>query len=220
MTKQMLYVHWKAVRLGLLPFVLAAFGLPLVVANGLANSGPAIPTVSTSVALSGVEEWMPLFPILAASIGCLLALSAWNWDHKANHAYALSLPISRQRYAMMKFGAGCALAAIPVFALLLGSGVAMLAVDVPASLNVYPLQLAARFFFGITIVYAILFSLASGTIRTTVIVLSIFIGVPMLLSTGVFRPLLSDLPVSYWISQALRHGPFRVLFGNWMLFDV
>ena len=220
MTMQMLYIHWKAVRLGLLPFVLAAFGLPLLVARAMASRALAFPTDSTASALSGLMVWIGYFPVLAAVIGCLLALSAWNWDHKGNHVYALSLPISRNRYAVLKFSAGAVLALVPVAALLTGSIVAMFSVDLPVGLHAYPVQLAGRFLISILIVYAVVFALASGTIRTTVIVLSVLIAVPVVLSLGQLRPIFGDVSPEYWITQALLYGPFRVLFGSWMLFDV
>ena len=37
MARQILYLHWKAIRLGLLPLVIAAFGLPLLTIQGLAR---------------------------------------------------------------------------------------------------------------------------------------------------------------------------------------
>jgi hypothetical protein len=220
MTKQMLYVHWKAVRLGLMPFVLAAFALPLMVAREMSAWREDVPTLATSDALSGAYVWAPFFPMLAAAVGVLLALSAWNWDHKTNHVYALSLPVSRQRYAMTKFSAGVVLALVPMSALLVGSAIASSIVDTPAEVRAYPVQLAGHFLLATVLVYSILFSLASGTVRTTVIILSVFVGVPMLLSLGMLRPLIGDIPVSHWVVDGMRYGPLRILFGRWMLFDV
>ena len=220
MTLQMLYVHWKAVRVGLVPFVLAAFGLPLMVAQQMNAWRGDVPTMAALDALSGAYVWAPFFPGLAAAVGCVLALSAWNWDHKTNHVYALSLPISRRRYAMTKFSAGAVLALIPMGALLLGGTVASLIVDTPVEIRAYPLQLAGHFFLASVLVYAILFALASGTIRTTVILLSVLVGVPILLSMGALQPLIGDVPVARWVQQGLRYGPLRILFGRWMLFDV
>ena len=220
MTLQMLYVHWKAVRLGLVPFVLAAFGLPLMVAQQMAGWRADEPTLAAHDALSGAQLWAPFFPMLAGAVGMLLALSAWNWDHKTNHVYALSLPISRQRYAMLKFSAGVALAIVPMVALLLGGLTASLMVETTSEVRAYPLQLAGHFFLATVLVYAILFALASGTIRTTVIVLGLLVGVPFLLSMGQLTPLVGYLPVSDWVENVVRYGPLRILFGSWMLFDV
>jgi hypothetical protein len=220
MTLQMLYVHWKTVRLGLLPFVLAAFGLPLMVAQQMSAWEDDVQTMAASDALAGAFVWAPGFPLLAAATGVLLALSAWNWDHKSNHVYALSLPVSRQRYAMLKFTGGVLLALIPASALVLGSLLAAVSVDAPPEVRAYPFQLAGHFFLGIVIVYSMLFALASGTIRTTVVVLSILVGIPILLSFGEVQAITGGPSVSFWVSQAFRYGPLRILFGNWMLFDV
>jgi hypothetical protein len=220
MTWQVLYVHWKAVRLAFIPFVLAAFGLPLLVAQQMSAWSDDVPTFATSDALSGAFVWAPYFPVLAAATGCLLALSAWNWDHKTNHVYALSLPVSRQRYAMLKFSGGVLLALIPVSALLLGSLVASVTVDTPAEIRAYPLQLAGHFLLATVLVYAMLFALASGTLRTTVIVLSLLVGVPIVLSMGQLRPLMGDFSLVEVLGNVLKYGPLRILFGGWMLFDV
>jgi hypothetical protein len=220
MTKQMLFVHWKAVRVALLPFVLAAFGLPLLVAQQMSGWRDDFPTLASSDALSGAFVWAPGFPLLAAATGILLALSAWNWDHRTNHVYALSLPVGRRRYAMLKFSGGVLLALIPTTTLLLGSVLAAASVEAAPEIRAYPLQLTAQFFLATLLVYSVLFALASGTIRTTVVVLSILVGVPTVLSMDQLRFLTGDMPISYWVGEAIRYGPFRILFGNWMLFDV
>jgi hypothetical protein len=225
MALQMLYVHWKAVRWGLLPFVVAAFGLPLLSVQGLGLVLPIANSTTASMMLVGAATWQPLFPMLAGVVGSLLALSAWNWDHKVGHVYALSLPISRERYAILKFGAGAVLALIPVAALLAGSLVAALSLELPSGLHAYPLALTGRFLFGTLVVYACFFALASGTIRTTMIALSVIFGLPLAavfaidLLSGVY-PALATVDVGRTMEQALLRGPFRVFYGDWMLIDV
>ena len=105
MYQPMLFLHWKQIKVALIPFVIAAFGLPLVAVQGLGGSiemTTAAAEAYRSVAAYGI--WMPAYPLLAGGIGITLALSAWNWDHQLNHVYALSLPISRWRYAALKMG--------------------------------------------------------------------------------------------------------------------
>ena len=42
MYKPMLFLHWKQVRLALVPFTIAAFGLPILAVEGLGRTrGPA-----------------------------------------------------------------------------------------------------------------------------------------------------------------------------------
>lgn len=226
MAMQMLYLHWRGVRMGLIPFVIAAFGLPLLMMQGANARGAAISDVATMNLLGGMEGWLPLFPMLAAGIGFTLALAVWNQDHKGNHVYALSLPVARWEYALLKFGAGVVLALVPVVALFAGSLVAILAVDLPAGIHAYPFQMTGRFLFTVLVTYAVLFSMAAGTIRTTVIVLSALFGLPILLSMGLealsgFVPILGQVDVAETIFQGLLDfGPFRIMAGDWMLFDV
>ena len=120
MYQPMLFVHWKQARLLLIPFVMAAFGLPLLQVQGLGpGPGGEAVTLSAVAIVSSYQIWLPVFPLFAAAVGAMLALTAWNWDHQHQHVYALSLPLARWEYAMLKMGAGVVLLLIPV-ALLLG----------------------------------------------------------------------------------------------------
>lgn len=224
MGKQLLFLHWKAVRWALVPFMVAAFALPLLSVQEMGGDPFAVSTVRSM--LGNTAQWLPFFPILATAIGLVLGMTAWHWDHRHNHVYALSLPISRARYATLKFGAGALLALLPVAALLAGSLIATMAVDIPEGLRAYPLQLSGRFFFAVLTLYAILFATAAGTVRTTAILLAVGWGVPILTLLGVAYfgdtfPVLQGIDVGRWVTRALEDfGPFRILIGNWALIDV
>ena len=227
MAMQMLYVHLRAAGPALVLFALLAFGLPLFVVQGSGSSMYADGAlISLGLRLRLLEASLPLFPALAVAVGATLALSAWSWDHKGNHVYALSLPVSRARYALLKFGAGAALALVPAASLLLGGVVAAAAVDLPAGLRAYPVQLAGHFLFAVLVLYALFFALASGTTRTAVAVLSLVIGVPLVASVGVellggVYPFLQSVDVGGAVETVLfDFGPLRILTGNWMLIDV
>ena len=228
MYQPMLFLHWKQVRHVLVPFVVAAFALPLLAVQGL-GTPVGVEAVSPEVYqyVTGYQLWLPLFPMLAGSIGILLAITAWNWDHKLGHVYALSLPVARWEYVLLKMGAGIALGLVPCVAFWLGAHVAVASVSLPAGLNAYPNQLAVRFFFGMLMAYAFLFALGAGTIRTTIWVVS------AILVALVGAELLGDLAVLYfsglqgmsffelatdWLVDA--GGPFEVFVGNWTLIDV
>ena len=224
----MLYVHWKQVRHALAPFVVASFALPLIAVQGLGRP-PGTEAVSPEVYqyVTGYQLWLPVFPMLAGSIGVLLALTAWNWDHKLGHVYALSLPIARWEYVLLKMAAGTALGLVPGTAFWLGAHAAAASVSLPVGLNAYPNQLALRFFFGMLLAYAFFFALGAGTIKTTLRVVSaIFVAL-------LAAELLGDLAVLYfsglqgtsffelatdWLVEA--GGPFEVFVGNWTLIDV
>jgi hypothetical protein len=223
MYQPMLFLHWKQVRLILIPFVVAAFGLPLLAVQGLGSG--ASPEVFQYV--SGTQPWLPLFPALSGAIGVLLALTAWNWDHRLGHVYALSLPVARWEYALLKMGAGIVLGLVPTLALWLGAHVAVASITLPAGLVAYPNQLALRFFFAMLLAYALFFALGAGTIKTTVwVVTAIFATlVGSELMGGVLGLYFTDLQgvsllefATDWLVE--RGGPFEVFVGSWVLIDV
>jgi hypothetical protein len=227
MYQPMLFVHWKQVRLLLIPFVVAAFGLPLLAVQGLGADATGGVSAEVYQIVSGYQLWLPLFPMLALAIGIVLALTAWNWDHRLGHVYALSLPVARWEYALLKMGAGIALGLVPTLAFWIGAHVAAASVTLPAGLNAYPNHLALRFFLAMLMAYAFFFALGAGTVKTTVWVV-----------TGIFAALvasevLGDVLVLYfsgleglsflelatdWLVE--RGGPFEVFTGNWTLIDV
>ncbi len=228
MYQPMLYMHWKQIRWGLLPFILAAYALPMIAVQGLGTApGMESATLHAYRIVAGFEIWLPAFPLLAAAVGITLALSAWNWDHQLKHVYALSLPVSRWRYAALKMGAGATLALLPAGALLVGAHVATSFVELPAGLQAYPNQLALRFLMASLIAYAGFFAMAAGTVKTTVWVISLFIGF-LIFGNLLTEFLAGYYPVFYRVSlvelvfEALVRapGPFEVFTGNWMLIDV
>ena len=228
MYQPMLFMHWKQVRWGLLPFVLAAYALPMIAVQGL-GSAPGMDgtTLEAYRIVAGYQVWLPAFPILATAIGITLALSAWNWDHQLKHVYALSLPVSRWRYATLKMGAGAILALLPAGALLVGAHVATAFVDLPAGLHAYPNQLALRFLVASLVAYAGFFAMAAGTVKTTVWIVSLAIGFVILGNVlteflAGYYPLFYRVNLVEMVFEALMRapGPFEVFTGNCMLIDV
>lgn len=228
MFQQILFTQWKSFRLGLIPFAIAAFGLPLLAVQGLGPvpEGSAGARVGLQYLFDSWQFWLPWFPALAVTVGATAALNAWSWDHKTDHIYALSLPISRPRYAAWKMGAGALLVVVPALGLWLGALAASASIDVPASVNTYPTALAVRFLLASILAYSVFFALAAGTIRTTVIVLSSFAGIIIL--TAVMTDYASAVVPGFafdfngWFVESLLEwpGPFEVLSGNWSLIDV
>lgn len=228
MYQPMLFVHWKQARLLLVPFVVAAFGLPLMVVQGL-GSGPegGAVTMNAYLIVNGYQTWLPMFPLLAVGVGAVIALTAWNWDHQQSHVYALSLPLARWEYVMLKMGAGVALVLVPGVALWLGAHVAAASVELPAGFQTYPNQLALRFVLASLVAYALFFSLASGTIKTTVwivtgVILFFFVGDAVSTGLGTVIPFFRDYNIAtetakWFVSVG---GPFEVFTGNWTLIDV
>lgn len=223
----MLYVQWKAARWPLVPFVLLAFGLPILLlgaARRFAQDGSeVIPALMLSVTSGGLI----LFPLLATAVGLTVALLAWNWDHRLGHVYALSLPVSRTRYVLLRMAAGALLLAVPVAALWAGAFVGALSVPVPDGLRVYPVAFGFRFALACLIIYALAFAVAAGTMRTTLVVLggllvflvfgtvAVDVVERMTHSRGLVRP----VDLLYW-ALVRWPGPFHVFGGSWMLLDV
>lgn len=225
MLRSMIFIHWKQANLALLPFVVAAFGLPLLSVQGLGD-GFADPWRNYQ-ALAAAQLWLPLYPILAAAVGVTLALTAWNWDHQLGHQHALSLPMPRWRYALLKLGAGVALALVPTLAFWVSAHLAASSVTLPEGLRTYPDALAFRFLLAVLVSYAALFAAAAGTVRTTLIVVTALLG--LLFVAGMasdllipFFPSLTGSNLTTWILQGMveRPGPFAVFTGNWSLIDV
>ena len=228
MYQPMLFVHWKQVRAGLIPFILAAFALPLLMVQGL---GPTPGTGATSLEayylMNDFQLWLPFFPMLAGATGITLALSSWNWDHQTKHVYALSLPLPRWEYALLKMGAGALLAMLPVAAMWFGAHLAAASIALPEGLNAYPNQLALRFGLATLISYSFLFAMAAGTIRTTIWIVSGIIAFVILGNLAneflanyyeFFQRTNIVLAVFEWLADS--PGPAEVFTGNWSLIDV
>jgi hypothetical protein len=215
MYQPMLFIHWKQARLPLLPFSVAAFGLPLVSIQGLGGS------LTESQFDYAFSAWatlsLPIYPALAFLTGVVLALTAWNWDHQLKHVYALSLPLSRWEYAMLKMGAGVVLTLIPTVLMWLGAHAASAAVSLPEGLHAYPNQLAFRFFLATLLSYSLLFAMAAGTVKTSLwlvsTIVAAFVASVVILDAFNF----ADAALQYlWRAG----GPFEVFTGSWALIDV
>lgn len=227
MYRPFLFMHWKQIRFGLIPIILASFALPLLAVEAFGGLDAATMDLSAYRQALGFNAWLPFFPMLAGSVGVTLALSAWNWDHQLKHVYALSLPIPRWRYAMLKMGAGAILALVPTAAFGLGCLVATMAVDLPNGLHAYPGALTLRFFLAALLAYAGVFALAAGTIRTTVVLVSavfllLLFSEPITSALVAFNPDWSGGNVIEWVvtKSGQAPGPFQVYTGNWSLIDV
>jgi hypothetical protein len=225
--KQTLALQWKAARWPLLPFVVAALGLPLAALQAANPAATQMPGGAAEAMLLTLQQWVPLFPAIATLLGITIGLTAWSWDHRANHVYALSLPITRSRYVLLKFGAGVVMLLVPALALLAGVLLGRAGLDLPEGLHAYPMALTLRFLLAALVVFALVFALAAGTMRTAIWLISgfvafIFIGTfAVEFAREVFA--LPELPTPIdLLDSAFLHwpGPFHVIGGNWMPIDV
>lgn len=224
-----LRVHWKTLRWPLAALAVMAFALPLLAVAPLAAVRR---DVSESYAqlwfLSNEADlWLPLFPLLAAAVGSVVALGVWYWDHREGHVYALSLPLERWRYVLLQLGAGAALVAVVAAFLWAGALAASVRLDLPAGLESYPGLLGLRFLLAALLAYALVFALAAGTVTTTLRTLSVA-GILVVLLVAVGPLVIDSVPgegvvrTVEWLSRALTEwpGPFEVFGGSWRLVDV
>jgi hypothetical protein len=226
MFKQIAFLQWKTSRFAVFMLLPLCFGLPIFFLRLADRFTSTEPVAAALPMLFFIDATSVAFPILAAATGGAIALAAWAWDHRTNHVYALSLPIERWRYALMKMGAGAMMLLALVAAVLVGSLIAVAVTRLPDGIHAYPLALTIRFLFAALICYAVTFAFAAGTTRTTVRIFAtlFFILIIGSVATEIAgRALGKDLPSpAVLMGEALATwpGPFNVFGGSWMLIDV
>ena len=222
MFRMVLLTQWKWSRLAVLAGVFAAFTFPILsvqragVFSGSTREAPG----HAQQLLDAVQSWSIAYPMLAAGLALFVAVTAWGADHRGRHVYALSLPLPRWHYVLLRFGAGALLLLGPVVALGLGSFLASAASSLPAGLHSYPLALTLRFGLAVLVAYALMFSISAGTTRTATFVLS---AIMLLVVVQVIATAL-NAPVNLFEFAGDRlfttGSPFQVFTGRWMLIDV
>jgi hypothetical protein len=218
MFKVILLSQWKWTRLPLLGFVLAAFALPLLSARGASVASQDNWRIEEM--LSNLQSWGLAYPVLAGLLGLILARGTWGADHQGKHVYALSLPVPRWDYVLMRFAAGALLVAIPVVALWAGAMVATVATTLPPSLQAYPTILTLRFGLAALVAYAVIFAISAGTNKTAGYILA---GVAAVVLLQLFLDAVGIETLfvqSLLVKLVLWPGPFEIFTGRWMLFDV
>ncbi|MBI4419936.1 MAG: hypothetical protein HY560_03855 [Gemmatimonadetes bacterium] len=222
MFKLALLTQWKWSRLVLLPGVVAAFSIPVL---SVREAGPVIeaggdPIWRTQEMLRSVEAWSVLYPLLAAALAVAVALTAWGPDHRGQHVYALSLPVPRWHYVLLRLGAGAVLLTAPVVAVGLGALLATVAATLPPGTHAYPLALSLRFGLALLVAYAVFFAICAGTTRTAGIVLSVLAALVVadVLLSAAGAPV--DVLGSVGAAMFRWPGPLQIFTGRWMLIDV
>lgn len=218
MFRAILYTQWKWSRLPVAALTVAAFLVPLLAVQGVQLPGGE--ARSPGEVLDYVRAVGPFFPILAGLSGLLMGVSAWAVDHRERHVYALSLPLPRWHFALLRLGAGLVLLLGPVLAVWVGSQVAATATDLPAGLAAYPYLITLRFILCTLVAFTCFFAISAGTPRTAAIILGALLALVaiqmMLEAVGV------DLDILGWLIDRLFiwPGPLDIFTGRWMLIDV
>jgi len=218
MFRVMLYSQWKWTRLIVALGSIAAFALPLVSVQGAAraDSNP----LQAGELLQAVQSWGTLYPVLAAALGLLVAIATWAPDHRGRHVHAMSLPLPRWRYVLLRFGAETTLLAAPVIAVSAGALLATWSATIPAGLQGYPVALAIRFALAVLVAYAVFFAVSAGTARTAGIILGLIGGVILVQIIAGVANVDLDLFGRVQVLVLNWPGPLAIFTGRWMLIDV
>ncbi len=218
MFRVMLYTQWKWSRLIILLGAIAAFALPIISLQGAARADRN--PLAAQDLLRAVQSWGTLYPVLAAALGLLVAMAGWAPDHRGRHVHALTLPLPRWRYVLLRCAGGAALLAIPVAAVFAGAILATATATLPPGLQRYPLALGTHFALATAVAYAVFFAVSAGTARTAGIILGVCgAAVVVQIVAGVAN---LDLDIMGPLRMVVlgSAGPFAIFTGRWMLVDV
>lgn len=211
MFRVMLQAQWKWCRLVIIAGVCAGVALPLLALH------EALPPAEL---LARVRGWGTVYPVLAATMGLLTAISAWAPDHRGRHVHALTLPIPRRRYVLLKYLTGLLLLAAPVLAVLVGAVAAAALATIPDGLHSYPVALTIRFALATMIAYSVFFAISGATARTAGYIIGV-LGAAVavqVIANAAGIPLRLDILVELAVFQ--WPGPLAIFIGHWMLIDV
>ncbi|MFQ6046428.1 MAG: hypothetical protein ACE5PT_08735 [Gemmatimonadales bacterium] len=218
MFKAILVTQLKWSRLAVAVTTVACFALPLLTVR---SAGAVDPDAwDVALLLDSVRAWSGVYPFLAAAVGLVLATTAWANDHRSGHVHALSLPLPRWYFVLLRFGAGLVLLLVPVVALWIGSIIAAAVANIPAGLQAYPHAITVRFLLAGLVAYGFFFAISASTTRTAgyalAVIGALFAGQAVLAAGD------SDVDIVSPVFEQLVTipGPLEVFTGNWMLIDV
>ena len=218
MFRAILFSQWKWSRLIVALGTVAGFALPIVSVQGAA--GPDRNPLQAQELLRAAQSWGTLYPVLAAALGLLVAIATWAPDHRGRHVHALSLPLPRWRYVLLRFASGLTVLAAPIVAVFLGALLATGLASIPAGLQGYPMALGLRFALAVLVAYAVFFSISAGTARTAGLILGVIGAVLAIQIVASVAGVDLDLVAKLQIVILNWPGPLAVFTGRWMLIDV
>lgn len=219
MFREMLKAQWRSMAPVVAVLTVVAFAAPLMTVLYGANLRQAS-TYTVAAWLEAAVSVGAALPVIALIAGVLFGMAVWSPDHLGGHVYALSLPLPRWRYVLLRFGVGFAFLLMPAAAMAVGAFAASAAVDLPEGLHAYPLALALRFTMATIVCYALIFAVATATRRVALALLG---GVGGFALADVILSGLGRNPVVLTTAFHLLTtwpGPLAILMGRWALFDV
>jgi hypothetical protein len=217
MFRAMLWSQWRESRLAMVVLAGIAVAVPLL---SLRGAGAVTDPWSSWDLLRATAQWGAAYPILALAAALALAVGAWWPDHRTKHVYALTLPISRVRYLLLRYGAGLTLLLAIAGVLAVSTLVATMRVPLPPLLHAYPAGITTRFVFAGISAYTILFAFSGLTPRMARLIAAVFLLL-------VLVSIVADLASLGWnplatVADALLspYSPLAIFRARWMLIDV
>jgi hypothetical protein len=210
----MLENQWKWTKGLALLGVLAGFALPLL------SLRTALGAQSLTTFVGIMAGWGVGYAIAAGALGLAAAMVSWGFDHRLRHVYALSLPISRWRYVLLRFAAGLVTLTLPIVAVFIAAEIVAHSSYVPKELHAYPLALTLRFAFALLVAYALFFAISSGTPRTAGMILgacAFVVGLQVMLGAAGYYVNLTGRVLDVVFATP---GLLAVFGGRWTLIDV
>lgn len=218
MFRAMLFTQWKWTRALILPLVIASFAVPVYSVSEFSEAGLSRSQVAPL--LASMQAWGLGYMFAAGLIGMMVAAGAWSFDTKGKHVYALSLPLPRWHYLLLRYAAGALILLLPALFLWIGGLVATSSSEIPIGLRAYPTALALRFLLASFLSYSITFAL-SGLPKKVGIGLGVAIGVLFLADAALGQVMGRSVILSSIFEWAIRWPGFLEVFaGRWMLIDV
>jgi ABC-type transport system involved in multi-copper enzyme maturation permease subunit len=220
MFKALMKVQWKWTRLAVLIATVLGFSIPMGTARIFDPRDFMTGRISPAYVIRAMQQAGVLYAILAGAIGLFVAFLAWNADQKGRHVYALSLPVSRARFALMRFGAGATFLLVPALGVLIGCLLATAIIEIPQGMKAYPVAVAMRFLLSSFVAFAIFFAVAASSQKAAAIALGSLAGFFLLAVIVSAMGLQTDLIelASGWIFA--EPGVLSIFTGRWMLVDV
>lgn len=220
MFRAVFYTQWKWTRPVIVLAALVAAYIPVAALRTAPYKDAAtyhIPSLYNSIAGASAG-----YQLLALALAVVVAISTWQADITRQHVYALSLPLPRWQFVLLRFGAGASLLGIVAVCVSLFGGIAAAIAPLPPMLHAYPIGLGVRFWLGALVPFSLIFALLVSNqkvVRYAVIALVTLLAVDWLLAA--FNAT-SDPVITKWLYDAIysSHGPLAAFLSKWMLIDV
>lgn len=216
MFRAVLMSFWRESRLAVVLLAGIAFSAPLLSLRGAWTSDPW----TAWDVLGAAARWSPGYPVIALAAALALAAGAWWPDHRTKHVYALTLPLARSRYLLLRYCAGLALLLAIGTSLLVGALLATLRITLPPLLRAYPVGLTLRFCLAGLTAYTLLFALSGITPRMARLIVAVSCAL-VIVTVAAELLSLGWNPIASVVDALLGpYSPLSIFRARWMLIDV